>query len=183
MDLKRIFLGWLLAILLLILLFAAFGPKGKKIDWANPGYQTSQSAGLFFKNLRAYYYDKESFDSAGIELYRIKTRAKNQKDSLQLVLMRNWKTEELFVLFEKSDHLAWQKGLNVYWEDSDSSGAIHLNASQVDEHYRFAAQLYYRLDKGSKLFLNQKESPMSENTRKSLKTTLKDYFKWVGKLR
>ncbi len=181
MNLKRVFFSWILVTLLGIILVALFGPPPKPIDWKTPRFSTSQSSSLYFKNLRAYYYDNIAMDSSGMEFLRIRSRNDSPiSDSLQLVIVRNWRLDEAYLLFEKRDGEAWIENFEISWTNEDKTGKIRTTGYGPEGHFALAAQLLYELDRNSEIFLNDAQNPMSERSKKSLKRSLKDYFKLLG---
>ena len=54
-----LFFKWAVAMLGFILLWAIFGPKAKEIDITDISFSTTSSSQLYFKNIRAYFYDIE----------------------------------------------------------------------------------------------------------------------------
>lgn len=180
-ELGRIFLYFLGAVFIFIVLFALFGPQGKKINLKEIEFTTTNSSELYFKNIRSYFYDKEEINDANFLLYRIKSREKDSiKINLQFLLVHNWLLNECYLIAETH-----HPGLQVEWEYDDEFGTIKLNGENNRAHFIFGAELFEQLDRDADIRLvnagSKKE--FSQEERSSLKTSLKDYFKLVGKLR
>ena len=78
--------------------------------------------------------------------------------------------------------------MGLMWENGDNSGVIDLSTRDAENNYVFAASFYEQLTGESEFFYldnegNKQQLIFSEDQRKSLNKTLKDYFKLVGKIR
>ncbi len=187
MDLKKYFLYWLGGMLGVVVLFIVFGTKVKKIDLKSINFYSTESAELYFKNIRSFSYEREENEEARFILYRIKTREKDTLvPTINFMLVSNWLQDENYIIAEP-----WPNellNLGIMWQSKDSSGVIELNNKDVESNYIFAATFYEQLAAESKFYyLNddgvKQELIFSEDQRKSLNKTLKDYFKLVGKIR
>ena len=187
MNLKKYFFYWLAGMVGIILLYVAFGPKAKKIDLKSINFYSTESAELYFKNIRSFSYDREENEEARFILYRIKSR---EKDTLipkvNFMLVSNWLQDENYIIAEPHPNHLFDMGL--MWKNGDSSGVIDLSTRDAENNYVFAASFYEQLTGESEFFYldnegNKQQLIFSEDQRKSLNKTLKDYFKLVGKIR
>ena len=180
-ELGRLFLFFLGAVLIFITLFALFGPQGKKINLKEIEFNTTNSSDLYFKNIRSYFYEKEEDPNARFVLYRINSREKDSsKLKLQFLLVHNWLLSECYLIAEPA-----KADFRIEWKYEGKLGRINLKGENNRAHFIFAAELFEQLDRKADLWLLHTTSkiPFSEEEKASLRTTLKDYFKLVGKLR
>ncbi|GEM_PF-3679562 len=185
-NLKRIFYFWILGMIALIGLYAAFGPEGKKIKLKTVEFTTTESASIYFKNIRSYFYDQESYKDGNYVLYRIDSRElDSSKNKLSAVIVRNRLQNQCFIRFESGLVKLDQDLLQLEWKHADSSGIIQLKSTDSFGHYMLAADLFEKLDLEAEisLIVAEKQMPFKEREKKSLRKSLYDYFRLVGKLR
>lgn len=185
-KLYRWFIIWFSATVLFLLIYALFGPKGKPIDWGKVDYEMSNSSRLYFKNMRSYFYDLESFQEDSYLLYRIKSRKKEDvKIKMSFVLIQNLLQDAAFIRLESEVVDLDQENILVSWQNNQEVGELALTSFSNEAHYQFSAQLYNLLVFNSRLWLqlNSGRIELSEKEKKSLRKSLNDYFKLVGKLR
>ncbi|MAY84270.1 MAG: hypothetical protein CMP59_09065 [Flavobacteriales bacterium] len=161
-------------------LFWAFGPKAKKIDLNEISYNTTESSTLYFRNMRAYFYDLNDDEKSGFNIYRIGSREKTES-KLHFMIIHNWRLNEAYIMLE-SDLIDIEKENLSLILVSDT---LALEAKDAEANYTFAAKLFEALERGSEVALisGSDEFSFSESELKSIKKSLKDYFKLVGKLR
>jgi len=186
---KRLFTYFLFGILamgLVVILISLLEPKGKKINLQEVSFSTKEGSQLYFKNMRSFFYDKEVREDANFILYRIDSRELDSAENdLSFVLISNWLQSESYIMAESRFNFNESWPLEIHWENKTDEGVLQLTEKDSYSNYVFAAQLYEQLTTGSALTLKFKEvkHSLTEKELKSLKKTLKDYFKLVGKLR
>lgn len=180
-KLAKWFALWALIMIVGLTLFAVFGPQGKKIDLKEIGFDTSQSTELYFKNVRAYFYDREIDSASSFNIYRINSRNRDGVSDIQIGLLHNWRMSQCYVLLESEKYDL--NGEEVFLVKSDSTISLSL-PSNSELHYRFAATLFESLSAEQEFELRVGDKPLelSESQKTSLKQSLKDYFKLVGKI-
>lgn len=187
MNLKKYFFYWLASMAALVLLYIVFGPKAKKIDLKSINFYSTESAELYFKNIRSFSYDREENEEARFVLYRIKSREKDTLiPAINFMLVSNWLQDENYIIAEPQPSDLLNNGLN--WRRGEDSGTLMLTTKDAEDHYIFSASFYELLTAEADFFYfdkRQKEQLLfiSEDQRKSLNKTLSDYFKLVGKIR
>lgn len=177
------FLIWSGSMALGVALFWIFGPTAKKIDLAEVNFTTTESAVLYFKNMRAYFYDKEEEEKSGFNLYRIGSREEG-KSKLHFIIVQNWKMNEAYIMTESDQFDIETAPIQIICRTA-STDTISLSAPDAESNYIFAAQLFTALERDASLSIlgGNNEQGIDNAQSKSLKTSLKDYFKLVGKLR
>ncbi|MDA9072160.1 hypothetical protein N9J85_00560 [bacterium] len=175
-ELQKWFLYFVGATLLFIITYSIFGPKAKQINLQEIAFTSTNSSELYFKNMRSYFYDKEEREDARFMLYRIGSR----NDALSFILVNNWLMDESYIIVESK-----YDNFSVEWHYENETGIVKLDGENNRAHYVFAAELFEQLDRKADLWLlnSATKIPFSEEEKASLLTTLKDYFKLVGKLR
>ena len=180
-NLKRLFLIWSLVMIVIIAFYAIFIPSPLREDLNEPSFSTSQSSLLYFKNMRAYFHEKETHEQSGFEIYRIKSRDENLPITLKII--NNWRLSEAYIMYESSIDSVQLSQLALKYLDRNERDL--LRGSDVISHYRFSASLYKALMEKQNISIIYQESEiiLNEDQRKSMKQVLKDYFKLVGKIR
>lgn len=184
MKLKHIFALWFATMLLLLVIFF---PKDRPIRLDEISFHMPENEELFFKNLRAFYYDYEYKDDANFKIYRIKTREKDTTlKHVNFTIVQNWLQDEAYIYPEISglpNDSAWL--LCVHPNNKiDTFPLFEVNAWQ---HFQTASLVYMALREGANFKLKNKQGQTfalweNPNQMQSIKKTLKDYFKLVGKM-
>jgi len=175
------FFKWLGIMLLLLILYAVFGPSTKKISLEEVSFKTTQSSELYFKNIRSYFYNKEEHKESGFHLYSLKSLEENGSP-LSFVILQNWMMSEAYIMLEtgSTDELTTPFTIEIEEEQQ-----LVLNAEDSYAQYVFAAQVFTALENDMDLRLKQKDVVIyiSERDKKALHKSLGDYFRLVGKIR
>ena len=181
-KLKNYFFIVLGVVVLFVTLYAVLGPQGKNINLKEINFKTTESSELYFKNIRSYFYDKENRDDAQFILYRLDSRTLDTTlNKLNFILVSNWLLDECYIIAASN-----QTTIKIAWENKKDSGKIFLTEMDSEANYIFAALLFEKLSEKATLSIvadNNEQIPFTEKEKVSLKTSLKDYFKLVGKLR
>ena len=175
-KLQKWFVCFISVVILFVAAFSIFGPEGKQINLKEIEFRTTHSSELYFKNIRSYFYDQEEREDAMFKLYRIDSR----KEKLSFLLVSNWLIDESYIIAE-SDY----ENFELAWSFDGAEGTIELKGEDNRAHYVFAAEFFEQLDRKADVWLlnSATKIPFTEEEKSSLRTTLKDYFKLVGKLR
>jgi len=184
-SLKNVFIGWFL-ITLVILVFVF--PEDRPIRIDEVRFDMPENEELYFKNVRSFYYDIEERDDAGFKLYRIKSRNMDTTSpGFTIAIAQNWRLDEAYVLVEPQPLWAKPDTLALAITNTEQADTLTISTWNNTNHYLFAAHLYmalreqknnYSLANGS----NWTPVLTKGDERSSLKKTLKDYFKLVGKM-
>lgn len=187
MVLRKYFFYWLAAMTGIVLLYIVFGPKAKQIDLKSINFHSTESAELYFKNIRSFSYEREENSDAQFILYRIKSREKDTLvPTINFMIVSNWLQDENYIIVETQPEQLLDKGL--MWVKDENEGVIKLKTRDAEAHYVFSALFYEQLTGESDFFYIDENGEsrhliFSEDQQKSLKKTLKDYYKLVGKIR
>lgn len=181
-KLQIYFLGFIFFIVLLVVCFAIFVPSQSSIHLEEIKFSTSQSSRLYFKNLRSYYYEKDEVEKPGFILHQYKS---DGEENLRFLIVDNWKHDEAYIIAESAIVNIDEEILQIMWTRGNESDTISLKELDAEAHYVFAAQLYDKLLQEGELAIIKKTDSFlfTGNEKKSLKITLKDFFKLVEKVR
>lgn len=125
--------------MLLLLLSACGQRKFPRPDFEDIDFKTTESAKLFFKNVRSYYYESDLYSFKGAEVYRWAGReTDSSKYWLQPVLVIHLLQDQAFLLSESSqavqrDCKAWLYKYGTNRLDSISSQPNSMQA-HLDLH-------------------------------------------------
>lgn len=180
-QLIKWFIAWAIAMILLVILSLP-DERPAKIDTI--GYGTTESAELYFKNVRSFYYRHKTEATGIFDVYRLENIFLDSVPTLPFAIYNNWRTNETFIRLDTAflNAKAYQ-GVVV-----DSAG-IQLDTIRFPEmtnesQYLFARDVYKVLVKQQKIGLAQRDEIIwfSESMNRSIKRTLTDYFTLLGKL-
>jgi hypothetical protein len=183
-KLQFLFIGWFLTMLILLIIFF---PEDRPIRLDKVNFHVAEPEELFFKNVRSYYYDFEKREDANFHLYRIKTRNKDTtKPGITFFIANNWLNDEAYIMVEPNSAVDTTKSLEVRYAVSGSDwDTISLNTPNSYNNYLFAGKIYLAMTEDARFeILNGGETReiFGPENRPSVKKTLKDYFKLVGKM-
>jgi hypothetical protein len=179
-TLLKIFSYWLLGVIALVVLFSFFGPKTKSIDLKRVDFNTTSSSALYFKNLRSFYYHIEEDSSSRYHIYKLK-RLEELNNGISLSIIHNWLLSESYIIFDW-DTVAFKSGLKLFYKEDEFVEEISLDDLDSYSQYVFAAKLYEFITSDGELYFQGNKEKINPSLKKALKTSLKDYFKLVGKL-
>ncbi len=73
--------------------------KDKIIDLNKLSFNTTDASEIYFKNVRASYYDEEDKKEMGIIIYRLKNwEEQNVQPAIRLSIVYNWRNDNAFVM-------------------------------------------------------------------------------------
>lgn len=174
-------MGWVIFMITLVLLTLP-NERPDKIDTI--GFSTTESAELYFKNVRSFYYQNNPEAEGILDVYRLESIFVDSLPSLPFAMYNNWRTNETFIRLDT----AFINTKVVVAVVSDSAGVktdtIHFPEMTNESQYLFARAIYKTLDEKEKLGLvtDSEVIWLPESMNLSIKRTLTDYFRLLGKL-
>jgi hypothetical protein len=168
--------------MIVIVLLTLPDERPDKIDTI--GFATTESAELYFKNVRSFYYKNSSEAEGILEVYRLESIFKDSLPSLPFALYNNWRVNETFI---RLDTALLNTGAFVAVVADSSrvkTDTIHFPEMSNESQYVFARDIYKALDGNEKLGLVMENEViwLSETMNVSIKRTLTDYFRLLGKI-
>lgn len=181
-KLVKWFAAWLIGMVILIALTQP-DERSEKIDFI--GFETTESAELYFKNMRSFYYTKSEEGGGIFEVYRYNAVFEDDMPTVHFAIYNNWRANEAFI---RIDTAAF-KNREVDALRIDSSQVVKRNLAlpgmQNESQYVFARDVFKSLRSKKRvgiLYKDGREVWLTESQVKSLKQCLTDYFRLVGKL-
>ncbi|PSL04382.1 hypothetical protein [Cecembia rubra] len=152
---------------------------------ANSLLRITDADRLFFKNVRAAYYDLEGRDDAKINIYRYGKRIQEeQSPNLNLSILINRIKDEAYIFVEPIPEtlpfkLIWNN------QSKQESGELTFYGGGTLEHYDFVSKLSPLLEENFRLEMELENGERYEiltdpKQRNALKTTIKDYFRLIN---
>lgn len=140
---------------------------------------------LYFKNVRAAYYDIEDRRDAKMTIYRYAKRANIEEVlSIGLSILLNRVKDEAYIFVESS---SGEFPIKIRWsnlEQKDSKGELIFEGGDKFQHLDFVKKLYPLLLENNSFELSKegKFYPilMDDNEKEALLITAKDYFKLIN---
>jgi hypothetical protein len=168
--------------MLTIVLLTVPDERPDKIDTI--GFATTESAELYFKNVRSFYYRHNSEAEGILEVYRLESIFKDSLPSLPFAMYNNWRVNETFIRLDTA-FINTKVFLAVVADSSRrKTDTINFPELSNESQYLFARDIYKALDNNEKLgLLGENEVIwLSETMNVSVKRTLTDYFRLLGKI-
>ncbi len=175
------FLVWAICMIAIVFLTLP-DERPDKIDTI--GFATTESAELYFKNVRSFYYKNSSEAEGILEVYRLESIFKDSLTSLPFALYNNWRMNEAFIRLDTA-FLKTESFVAVLADSSRvRTDTIHFPEMSNESQYVFARDIYKALDGNEKLGLVTEKDViwLSESMTLSIKRTLTDYFRLLGKI-
>jgi hypothetical protein len=140
---------------------------------------------LYFKNVRAAYYDIEDRKDAKMTIYRYGKRAKIEEVlSIELSILLNRVKDEAYIFVESS---SGEFPIKIRWsnlEQKDRNGELVFEDGDKFQHLGFVEKLYPLLVENTsfELWNDGKFTPIlvDDNEKEALLITVKDYFKLIN---
>lgn len=179
------FIIWML---LILGIWACNPDKRKRIDAEHIVYKSNDATKLFFRNMRAIYYDKQTLEQAKIDVYRMKDR--NQTEDypvLNLALVNNWLQDEAYIIIEPNGFFSVGDTIRVTWqEESGRQGESIFIFGNKDNHTRFADEIYNNILSSfpMRIHKDEEEWPLfnSPNDKETFRKTMVDFYRLVQRL-
>jgi len=190
-TLKRVFIAWFV---FMVVILAFTMPESRPIDLDEVSFHTTESSELYFKNVRSFFYEIWDDPKSGFVHYRIKSRnGDSLVPSINFMILNNWRFDEAYVMAEGNGALSTLEGLTLSIVTPEDSSTFTFDRFTNYEHWMTAGRVYMALrDDRSRFWLSGPQGNAlgrealkiytESEERKSLRKTLGDYFKLVGKI-
>jgi len=148
------------------------------------GFETTESAQLYFKNVRAFYYNKNTEAGGIFETYRLQRLFENAVVSLPFVIYNNWRTNESFIRLDSSFNASESYKALISDSASIRMDTISFPHLSNEAQYTFAKDVFQALARGKRLGLIEEKNIkwIQESDQISIKRALTDYFRLVDKI-
>lgn len=136
---------------------------------------------LYFKNVRAAYYDREGREDAKMTIYRFGKRVmESETPLLNLSILVNTLKDEAYIYLEPSPE---EFPIKIRWKSKEGSQSGELNFDNGDKfaHFAFVKEFYPLILEGHDFewWLGTEWKPFlqDEKERDAIRITCVDYFK------
>lgn len=181
LSLPQWFVVWLVAVLVLIVVFQP-AERPSKIDVVS--FETTESAELYFRNQREFYYRTTEEGEGAFAVYRLNTVFEDSSASLPFAIYHMRRANRAFVRLDTARiDLRRYRSVSIDCGDEPAEN-VAMPGPYNEEQYRFAATLYQRLDEGCSVTLigANDRVELDPSQLKSVKRVLRDYFRLIGKI-
>lgn len=150
------------------------------------GFDTTESAELYFRNVRSYHYFHQQEGGDIFDVYRLKSlfEAADRQPMLPFVIYNNWRANEAFIRLDTS----YQHPTSFHTV-IDSAGTLGRSVALPDLYneaqFDYARAIYRALRDECEVGMaspGQDTLWLRGDERKATKRVLTDYFRLVGKL-
>lgn len=175
---------WLLAMVALIALTQP-DERPDKLDTIS--FNTTESAEIYFRNVRAYHYSKVSEAGDIFDVYRLKSLFQEvDLPKVPLVIYHNWRSNEAFIRLDTNYINTSHPGLFIRSTDGAFS-TLPFPEMDNESQYLFAANLFKAWRNGDEVgfkpFPEGADSLLiTGDELKAVRSILSDYFRLTGKL-
>lgn len=127
-----------MALLLGNLLAGLREPTPSRVVQMEPRFDTTESAKLFFKNIRSVHYDHSTLKPSGIDIFRPRWNRPTQGLGLEPFLVNDWRRDQAYVMFDVAE---WCQG-DLRWGNLDANHRLRVVSEYPEDAFRFTMKLY-----------------------------------------
>ena len=184
-EMIKIFKIFGLGSLFFVLFLSFFNEKRANNTGSEPSeFNVSDAERLFFRNLRASYYDIEDRRDAKITIYRHKKRFQSEvQPYFNFVIMYSRMLSEAYLFFE-----VFPDDYPVFLQLENQNGTIkelEFNGGNKFDHFDFSMQFFENFGENTQVRLKVGDTWETvledEKDRDILKTVFSDYFRLVNR--
>ncbi len=151
----------------------------KSVDREKFHFKMGDDSELFFKNVRAIYYDRSTAPDGKTEVYRFSDRYTGQdRPMITPAIVINWLQDEAYILVENNELLDAEPYLSVVIQDSI---AVDLRQRGRDRMLEFCSRIYEGIQNGQDIRVKQdtRLAPLftTDNDREAFRVTMADYYR------
>ncbi|MBB3700204.1 hypothetical protein KMW28_14470 [Flammeovirga yaeyamensis] len=178
-----------LALLILFTLLSCGQHKEIYIDPNKPKFETLDQGRMFFKNVRAPYYDLIKVPQATDDMivYQIgKAVQDTTKAIIQLHIVFHETTQNAYIMLSPNQTFDGYMHYKVKWtDDTGLWNEIRYQQGSMNEQFKFATEIYNTLKKDNikyEISFGDKTLPFltTEEEREAFRITLVDYYRLVA---
>ena len=176
------FFGWFLIMILLVFLSQ---PESRPSKFDTLNFDTTESAELYFKNVRSFFYSMSEEGEGVFNTYRLRAMYSDTAEfGIRFVIYNNWRQNMAFIRIDTNytdlSHIAYLVSASANGETDSIFTPDLYNESQYD----FAKNMYFAARDKNRIGIPHEKDTLwiSESQMRSLRTTLRDYFKLVGRM-
>jgi hypothetical protein len=181
LKLLKWFFAWFVAMVVLAI-FTLPDERPDKLDTIS--FSNTESAELYFLNVRAFYYNTSEEADGILKVYRLKSIFEDSLPSLPFALYNNWRTNETFIRLDTAYFDRAKYSVVIADSASIKTDTIPFPQGSNESQYVFAREVYRAIREKEKLgFISESgEEWIPESQLNSVKRTLADYFRLLDKL-
>jgi hypothetical protein len=176
----KLFIIWL-GVMLLIVFFTL--PEEREDKLESISFSTTESAELYFKNVRSFYYQTAEEGEGHFEVYRLERLFEDESQpTVPFALYNNWRQNQAFV---RLDTAALRRlKVEALITQGDSIRVLTLPGLENEDQFVFARSVFRAIERGERLGLESSGSTVwiEDTQRSAIKRSLNDYFKLIGKI-
>lgn len=176
------FIGWFL---IMILLAVIFQPESRPSKFDTLNFDTTESAELYFKNVRSFFYSLNEEGEGVFNAYRLNAMyADTEVFGIRFVIYNHWRQNMAFIRIDTNhtdlSHIEYLVSASANGEIDSIFTPDLYNESQYD----FAKNIYFAARDKNRIGVPHENDTLwiPQSQMINLRTTLRDYFKLVGRL-
>ncbi len=154
--------------------------SGEKVDLSDFDFGTTDSAELFFKNVRQSYYHLEERKQAKMNLFRLSNFSEGGRHpSIQPMIIHHWPIDEASIWLEFDSTFSSPITFTLFKDQVSST--VSFNGSSRQEHLKLANSIFeVLLDSGSVRCGGEELFAFGTADRLNYKVVMNDYYRLVG---
>ncbi|NEN22074.1 hypothetical protein G3O08_00970 [Cryomorpha ignava] len=176
------FSAWLAFMILVVFLTQ---PDSRPSKFDEVSFQTTESAELYFRNVRSFYYNFREEGGGAFDAYRFSALYEDTLSfGVRFVIYNSWRQNMAFV---RVDTNYTKFAATDYLVSASANGdidSIRPPDQYNESHYDFAKNVFLAARAKNRIGIPQKTDTLwvSESDMANIRQTLRDYFKLIGKI-
>ena len=169
----------------MILLVVLTQPETRPSKFDVVNFDTTESAELYFKNVRSFFYSVSEEGEGVFNAYRLKAMyADTNEFGIRFVIYNNWRQNMAFIRIDTNHTDLSQIDYFVSASANDKTDTIFAPDLYNESQYEFARNIFFAARDKKQIGVAHENDTLwiSPSQMVNLRKTLRDYFKLVGRL-
>ncbi len=171
--------------MLMIIFIILSQPDSRPSKFDEISFNTTESAELYFKNVRSFYYNLDAEGEGTLNAYRLSAL---YEDTLTLgvrfIIYDHWRQNLAFIRVDTNYYNLSQTPYLLSASAKGNLDSISIPNQYNESQYMFARDIFFAARQRNRIGFPNKTDTLwlAESDLANIKKTLRDYFKLVGKI-
>lgn len=176
------FSAWLAFMILLVLITQ---PDSRPSKFDEVSFQTTESAEIYFRNVRSLYYNFREEGGGTFDAYRLSALYEDTLAfGIRFVIYNSWRQNMAFIRVDTNYTKFLESDYLVSASANGDIDTIPAPDEYNESQYEFAKNIFLAARSKNRIGFPQKADTLwvSDSDMVSIRKTLRDYFKLIGKI-
>lgn len=182
---KKLMIWFSVWFAIMILIVFVTQPESRPSKFDVVSFETTESAELYFRNVRSFYYNFREEGGGNFDAYRFSALYEDTVSfGLKFVIYNSWRQNLSFIRIDTNYTKLSQPGYLVAASANGDIDSIAAPDDYNESQYAFAKNIFLAARAKKHIGYPQSNDTLwvSESDMVSIRKTLRDYFKLIGKI-